>query len=216
MQNIKNTSDEVYLLHDFYRNLNGKYVVVAKEEGNSRGVFKLSATDLVTSRRDLLSKFTLEDKINIIGLATTENPPIVSIKRANHFRFFPILAMIFGCALIATNIASSKLIEVFGITLSGGTGTYELTYCLGGIITEVYGFKRARQLIWGAIICNLIVLIFISLSIHLPASPLWPHQDEYAFVLGSVPRIIWASLISYFCGEFLNSYIVTYPPKISP
>lgn len=209
MQTIKNViANEIYFLHDFYRNGNGNYIIVAKEEGNSRGIFKLPATELVTSRRDLLSKFTLEDKINIIGLATTEKPPVISIKRANHFRFFPILAMIFGCALVATNIASSKLIEIFGITLSGGTGSYELTYCLGGIITEVYGFKRARQLIWGAIICNLIVLIFISLSIHLPASPLWPHQEEYAFVLGSVPRIICASLISYFCGEFLNSYIV--------
>lgn len=209
MQTIKNViSDEVYLFHDFYRNKKGNYIVVAKEEGNSRGVFQLSATELVTSRRDLLSKFALEDKINIIGLAATENPPVISIKRANHFRFFPILAMIFGCALVATNIASSKLIEIFGITLSGGTGSYELTYCLGGIITEVYGFKRARQLIWGAIACNLIVLIFISLSIYLPASPLWTHQKEYASVLGSVPRIIGASLISYFCGEFLNSYIV--------
>ncbi|HAU1016427.1 TPA: hypothetical protein F8V18_15095 [Legionella pneumophila] len=85
MQTIKNlVSNEVYLLHDFYRNGNGNYVVVAKEEGNSRGVFKLSATELVTSRRDLLSKFALEDKINIIGLATTENPPIISIKRAMH------------------------------------------------------------------------------------------------------------------------------------
>jgi hypothetical protein len=154
MQTIKKESEDIYLLHDFYRNANGKYVVVAKEEGNSRGLFKLPATELVTSRRDLLSRFALEDKINIIGLATTETPPIISIKRANHFRFFPILAMIFGCALVATNIASSKLIEIFGITLSGGTGSYELTYCLGGIITEVYGFKRARQLIWGAIACN--------------------------------------------------------------
>ncbi|WP_131795557.1 queuosine precursor transporter [Fluoribacter gormanii] len=203
----KLVNHQIYKFHDFYRNGNGNYIVVAKEEGNSRGVFKLPATELVTSRKDLLSKFLLEDKINIIGLAATEKPPIISIKRANHFRFFPILAMIFGCTLVATNIASSKLIEVFGITLSGGTGSYELTYCLGGVITEVYGFKRARQLIWGAIACNLIVLIFISLSIYLPASPLWPHQDEYAFVLGSVPRIIGASLISYFCGEFLNSYL---------
>ena len=207
-QESRLAANPLYKCHDFYRNGNGNYVVVAKEEGNSRGLFKISATELVTSRKDLLSKFALEDKINIIGLATTEKPPIITIKRANYFRFFPLLAMIFGAALIATNIASSKLIEIFGITLSGGTGSYELTYCLGGIITEVYGFKRARQLIWGAIACNLIVLIFISSSIYLPASPLWPHQEEYAFVLGSVPRIIWVSLISYFCGEFLNSYIV--------
>lgn len=201
-------SNPPYKFHDFYRKGNGNYIVVAKEEGNPKGIFKIAAIDLVTSKKDLLSKFSLEDKINIIGLATTENPPNVSIKKANQFRFFPLLAMIFGCALVATNIVSSKLIDIWGITLSGGTGSYELTYCMGGIITEVYGFKRARQLIWGAILCNIIVLLFISISIYLPASPLWPHQDEYAFVLGSVPRIILASLTSYFCGEFLNSYIV--------
>lgn len=198
----------VYVLHDFYRNVNGNYVVVAKEEGNSRGIFKLPATELVSARKDLLSKFSLDDKINIIGLATTESPPTIYVNRTNQFRYFPLLAMIFGCALVATNISSSKLIEIFGITLSGGTGSYELTFFLGGVITEVYGFKRARQLIWGAIACNLIVLLLLSITIHLPASPLWPHQDEYAFVLGSVPRIIWASLISYFSSEFLNSYIV--------
>jgi queuosine precursor transporter len=157
---------------------------------------------------DLLSKFSLDDKINIIGLATTECPPNVSVKRADQFRYFPLLAMIFGCALVAANITSSKLIEIFGITLSGGTGSYEFTFFMGGVITEVYGYKRTRQLIWGAIICNIMVLLFISISIYMPASPLWPHQDAYASILGSVPLIICASLISYFSSEFLNSYIV--------
>ena len=202
------SAEVIYELHDFYRNKSGNYVVVAKEEGNSRGIFKLPATKLVSTRKDLLSKFSLDDKINIIGLAATECPPNVSVKRTEQFRYFPLLAMIFGCALVATNIASSKLIEIFGITLSGGTGSYELTFFMGGVITEVYGYKRARQLIWGAIACNLIVLLFISISIYMPASPLWPHQDAYAFILGSVPPIICASLISYFSSEFLNSYIV--------
>ena len=202
------SAEAIYEFHDFYRNKDGNYVVVAKEEGNSRGIFKLTATKLVSSRKDLLSKFSLEDKINIIGLATTECPPNVFVKRTEQFRYFPLLAMIFGCALVATNIASSKLIEIFGITLSGGTGSYELTFFMGGAITEVYGYKRARQLIWGAIACNLIVFLFISISIYMPASPMWPHQDEYAFILGSVPNIILASLISYFSSEFLNSYIV--------
>lgn len=201
-------TDPLYKFHDFYRKRNGNYIVVAKEEGNPRGVFKIAATDLVTLKKDLLSKFSLEDKINIIGLATTEKPPTVIIQTTEHFRYFSLLAMIFGCSLIASNIASSKLMTFFGVTLTGGTLPYLLTYVMGDIITEVYGYKRTRQLIWGAIACNLIAVLFITLAIKAPASPFWSHQKEYAFILGSIPRIITASMISYFSGEFLNSYVI--------
>jgi queuosine precursor transporter len=197
-----------YKYHDFYRKKDGRYMIVAKDEGNPKGMFNVPATDYVTTRRDLLSKFNLEDQINIIGLATTEKPPTIVVKKTRHFRYFSLLAMIFGCALIASNIASSKLMVFFGVTLTGGTLPYLITYAISNIITEVYGFKRTRQLIWGAITCNLIAVLFITMAIKSTPSPLWAHQEEYAFVLGAVPRIITASLISYFSGEFLNSYVI--------
>ena len=197
-----------YKFHDFYRKRNGSYIVVAKEDGNPRGVFKIAATDLVTLKRDLLSKFSLEDKINIIGLASTEKPPNVVVQTTEHFRYFSLLAMIFGCSLIVSNIASSKLMTFFGVTLTGGTLPYLITYVMGDIITEVYGYKRTRQLIWGAIACNLIAVLFITLAIKTSPSPFWHYQKEYAFILGAIPRIITASMISYFTGEFLNSYVI--------
>jgi uncharacterized integral membrane protein (TIGR00697 family) len=209
MQEERNlATDALYTFHNFYRKKNGNYIVVAKEDGNPRGVFKIAATDLVTVKKDLLSKFSLEDKIHIIGLATTEKPPTVVIQTTEHFRYFSLLAMIFGCSLIASNVASSKLMTFFGVTLTGGTLPYLLTYVMGDIITEVYGYKRTRQLIWGAIACNLIAVFFITLAIKAPASPFWRHQKEYAFILGSIPRIITASMIGYFSGEFLNSYLI--------
>lgn len=183
-------------------------MVVAKEEGNPKSVFKIPVKDLVTSKKELLSKFSLEDKISIIGLATTEKPPSVIIKKTEHFRYFSLLAMIFGCSLIASNIASSKLMMFCGITLTGGTLPYSLTYVLGDIITEVYGYKRTRQLIWGAIACNLLVVLFITLAIRGSPSPFWGYQKEYAFILGAIPRIVIASMVSYFSAEFLNSYVV--------
>ena len=121
-------------------------MVVAKEEGNPKKLFKMPAKTLVSSRRDVLSNFSLDDKINIIGLATTEKAPSVTIQKTEHFRYFSLLAMIFGCSLIASNIASSKLMVFLGITLTGGTLPYSITYVLGDIITEVYGYKRTRQL----------------------------------------------------------------------
>lgn len=203
-----------YKVHDFYRKKNGSYIVVGKEEGNPKGIFQLPATELATTRKDLLSKFNLDDKISIIGLATIEKPPTIVVQRTRQFRYFPILAMIFGCSLIATNIASSKLMVFFGVTLTGGTLPYMITYLMGGIITEVYGYKRTRQLIWGSIVCNLIAVLYITLAIISPASPMWTHQKEYALILGAVPKIVIASLISYFTGEFLNSYVIAKLKKI--
>ena len=197
-----------YTFHEFYRRKDGSYMVVAKEMGNPKGVFKLLATDLLGKRRDLLSKFNLDDQINIIGLATTDSPPILSIKRSDNSRYFALLAMMFGCALITSNIASSKLMLILGGTFTGGTLPYMMTYVTGDIITEVYGYKKTRQLIWGAIVCNLIMVFFIKLAILAPASPLLANQSAYALVLGSVPRIVFASLISYFFGEFINSYAI--------
>lgn len=77
-------------LHDFYRKSNGSYIVVVKEESNPRSVFKISATELVGSRRDLLLKFGLDDTINIIGLANTETPPYVTIRKSPESRYFSL------------------------------------------------------------------------------------------------------------------------------
>lgn len=197
-----------YTFHDFYRKKDGSFMIVAKDVGNPRGIFKVPATSYVTKRKDLLLKFNLDDKISIIGLATTEKPPTIVIQKAIHYRYFSLLAMIFGCALIASNIASSKIMIFLGITLTGGTLPYLLTYSLSSIITDVYGYKRTRQLIWGAIACNLITILFIMLAVFSTPSPLWGHQKEYALVLGSVPKVMIASLISYSFGEFLNSYLI--------
>lgn len=210
MSNERNQSaaSPLYKFHDFYRKKNGSFMIVGKEEGNPKGIFKIPATVLVNKRKDLLSMFGLEDKINIIGLATIESAPTVTVNQTKQFKYFPLLAMIFGCSLIISNIASSKLILFWGNTFTGGTLPYLITYIMGDIITEVYGYKRARQLIWGAMVSNLSAILFISLAINATPAPFWTNQKEYALILGAVPRVIIASLISYFCGEFLNAYVI--------
>ena len=197
----------VYALQDFYRK-DGVYSVVAKILGSSRGVFTIPAIKLVTVRKDLLSKFSFEDIVNIIGLASTEKSAIIEVKKTHQSKYFPFLAMLFGCALITSNIASSKLMMILGMNFTGGTCPYLLTYVLGSIITENYGYKRTRQLIWGAIVCNLFTVLFITLAISAPPTPFWSDQKEYALILGSVPRVVIASLVAYAVGEFLNAYII--------
>lgn len=198
----------VYQVEEFYRNNTGEQIVVAKVIDSPRGFFKLSAVDLAIKRKDLLSGFNIDDIINIVGLAATEKETKIIYKKPTAYKYFAFLAMLFGAALITANIASSKLISIFGMTMTGGTLPYPMAYIFGDIITEVYGYKRARQLIWGAITCNLFLVFFIYLTIISPPSAYWHNQNEYALILGSVPRIVLASLVSYWVGEFLNSYVI--------
>ena len=76
----------IYFLHDFYRK-NDQYIIVAKDINNPRGVFKLEANKLVTTKKELLKKFSFDDITNIIGLATTEKPPIVSVTQNAQFKY---------------------------------------------------------------------------------------------------------------------------------
>ncbi|HLB43673.1 MAG TPA: queuosine precursor transporter [Gammaproteobacteria bacterium] len=198
----------VYQVEEFYRSSAGKQMVVAKVIDSPRGFFKLSAIELALKRRDLLSGFSIDEIINIIGLAATEKEARITYKKPTTYKYFAFLAMLFGAVIITANIASSKLISILGYTMTGGALVYPVAYSLGDIITEVYGYKRTRQLIWGAIICNLFVIFFITIAILEPPSPYWHYQEAYALILGSVPRIIFASLTAYWAGEFVNSFII--------
>lgn len=174
----------------------------------ARGVFKMPATKMVTERRDILKKFDFDDVINIIGLASIEKNPVITQVKASQFRYFSLLAMIFVCGLVLSNLTSSKLIDFFGITLTGGMLPYLITYSISGLITEVYGYKRSRQLIWGAVFSNIFFAFFIWLSVYLKPSEVWHYQKEYSLILMAVPRVVFSSIISYVCSEFLNSYLI--------
>ena len=204
----KEDSSKLYRLEEVYRNSEGKQTVIAKIIGTPRGVFKQSASKLVTERRELLSGFGIDDIVNIVGLAASEKEPLVVEMRHTPYKYYTLLAMIFGAVLIISNILSSKLIMFFGHTMTGGQLIFPLSYALGDVITEVYGYKRARQLIWGAIICNVILVIFAKIAIVATPSPYWHNQSEFAEIIGAVPRVVIASLIGYFCGEFINSYVL--------
>jgi len=198
----------IYEIKDSYRNNHGQQIIVAKITNLPRSVFKIRVMDLVLKNKDILSGFSVDDIVNIVGLAAVEKEPFIVGKRSTAYKYYAPLAMLFGSVLTTANIASSKLISFFGETMTGGTFVYPLAYVLGDIVTEVYGYKRARQLIWGSILCSIIFVFFLQLIIAAPPSIYWHNQSEYALILGAVPRIIFASLIAHWVGEFLNSYII--------
>jgi uncharacterized integral membrane protein (TIGR00697 family) len=121
------------------------------------------------------------------------------------YRFFDILVALFVAVLLISNIASTKILTFWKFTFDGGTLLFPLSYIFGDILTEVYGFRRSRRVIWLGFFCALLMSLVLYVVQSLPPAADWPHQQAFENLLGFVPRIVLASLIAYFMGEFSNS-----------
>lgn len=207
-QYFTKNSDSSYLIQSIAKKNNGDVVFHCKENNESKAVFSISGKELISRRTDILEKFSTEDKIKIISMAVTQKSNLIFTEIYSSTVIFPFLAMLFSSCLVISNIVSQKLVPFFGFTITGGNFIYMLTYILGDIITEVYGYKKSRQLIWATVSINLIALFSYKLAIILPSSEFWHYQNAFELILGSSDRIIIASLIAYCSSEFINSYIV--------
>ncbi len=123
-------------------------------------------------------------------------------------RLFLCIAVVFTSSLIVSNIIAVKLISILGVVLPAGVIVFPVTYIFGDILTEVYGYSRARLVIWLGFSANLLVVIFIKLGEILPPASIWPNQEAYGVILGYTPRILLASFSAYLCGEFINAYVL--------
>jgi uncharacterized integral membrane protein (TIGR00697 family) len=124
------------------------------------------------------------------------------------YKYLGTISVFFVSVLLISNIASTKIVD-FGIfTFDAGTLLFPLSYIFGDILTEVYGYKRSRKVIWlGFFMALLMSLIFIIVG-KLPASPDWPNQEAYNAILGMTPRIVFASLVAYALGSFSNAFVL--------
>lgn len=124
------------------------------------------------------------------------------------YKYFSAISVFFVSVLLISNVASSKIVDLRWFTFDGGTLLFPLSYIFGDILTEVYGYKKSRQAIWlGFFVALVMSLVFIIVG-KLPAAPGWENQDAYDKILGLTPRIVVASLAAYFCGSFLNSFVL--------
>jgi len=124
------------------------------------------------------------------------------------YKYFNIISVAFVSVLLISNIASSKIVDLRWFTFDGGTLLFPLSYIFGDILTEVYGYRKSREVIWLGFGSALVMsLIFIIVG-KLPSAPGWNNQDAYDKILGLTPRIVVASLTAYFCGEFANSFTI--------
>jgi uncharacterized integral membrane protein (TIGR00697 family) len=122
--------------------------------------------------------------------------------------WFLFIVAIFITCLITANIIAVKLVEIFGFVLPAGTIIFPISYIFGDVLTEVYGYRQARRVIWLGFLCNLIVVAAVWIGQVLPPSSFWDGQKAYERILGYTPRLLVASFLAYLVGEFANSFVL--------
>ncbi len=125
------------------------------------------------------------------------------------YRYYDLVMAAFVTVLLCANvIGAAKVAQIGRFTFGAGVLFFPISYVFGDILTEVYGYARARKVVWAGF-AALAFASFMSWAIlAFPPARGWPHQDAYEVVFGSTPRIVLASLIAYFSGEFCNSYVL--------
>ncbi|MBI4331858.1 MAG: queuosine precursor transporter [Chloroflexi bacterium] len=119
-----------------------------------------------------------------------------------------IVAVLFVTCLIVANIVIVKLISLGPIILPAGIIIFPFNYIFGDILTEVYGYRQARRIIWLGFVCNFVAIVAFWVAGQLPAAPGWDAQGAYDRILGSTPRFLAASFLAYIAAEFANAFIL--------
>jgi uncharacterized integral membrane protein (TIGR00697 family) len=137
------------------------------------------------------------------------DPPAPGSHPRRAYRYYDLVMAAFVTVLLCANvIGAAKVAEIGGFAFGAGVLFFPISYVFGDVLTEVYGYARARKVVWAGF-GALAFASFMSWAIlAFPPAPDWPYQGDYEVVFGSTPRIVLASLIAYFSGEFCNSYVL--------
>ena len=122
---------------------------------------------------------------------------------------FMLLGILFNVCLVASNLLEAKVVQVFGITATAGLIVFPISYIINDCIAEVWGFKKARLIIWSGFAMNFFVVAIAQIAVALPAAPFWEGEEGFNFVFGMAPRIVVASLSAFLVGSFLNAYVMS-------
>lgn len=124
-------------------------------------------------------------------------------------KLFAVITGMFVGVLILSNILAVKMVQIGSFIFDGGTLLFPLSYIFGDVLTEVYGYKASRKVIWTGFIMLIIMALNIFIIGILPSEPSWTFQNDFNNILTPVPRIVIASIIGYFIGEYSNSVILS-------
>jgi len=124
------------------------------------------------------------------------------------FRHYDVLESSFVAVLLISNLVGQKICAFGPFRVSGAQLLFPITYIFGDVFTEVYGYAASRRAIWIGFFASGLLAIAGNIIVALPAAPGWPNQEAFATVFHFIPRLVIASLIAYWCGEFANSFVM--------
>ena len=132
------------------------------------------------------------------------------MSEARGYRYYEFVMAAFVTVLICSNlIGPAKIVQIDGYPAFGaGLLFFPISYVFGDVLTEVYGYARARRVIWAGFASLAFASVMASVVVALPPAPFWKNQEAYEIVLGTTWRIALASMFAYFCGEFANSFVL--------
>ena len=122
---------------------------------------------------------------------------------------FLILTVLFCICLISANLIEIKTVDIGIATITAGMAVFPLSYIINDCIVEVYGFRRARLVIWLGFVMNLLFVLVLQLAILLPGAASWTHQGALENICGSAPRILGASFLAFVCGSMINAWVMS-------
>jgi uncharacterized integral membrane protein (TIGR00697 family) len=134
-------------------------------------------------------------------------PPDAPPRRT--YKYYEFVMAAFVTVLLCANVIGAAKVAQFGsFKFGAGVLFFPISYVFGDILTEVYGYARARRVVWSGFTALIFASIMSAAILAFPPAEGWPHQAAYETVFGSTPRIVLASLVAYCCGEFCNSYVL--------
>ena len=120
-----------------------------------------------------------------------------------------LLGILFNVCLIAANLLETKVIQLGSLTVTAGLLVFPISYIINDCIAEVWGFRKARLIIWSGFAMNFFVVGLGLAAVALPAAPFWEGEEHFNFVFGMAPRSVVASLLAFLTGSFLNAYVMS-------
>lgn len=130
-------------------------------------------------------------------------------KDGRRYRYFDLVMAAFVTVLLTSNvIGAAKIVSIGGFTFGAGILFFPISYIFGDILTEVYGYARARRVVWAGFGALAYASLMATVIVSLPAAKDWPYQEAYEIAFGSTWRIAVSSMFAFWCGEFTNSFVL--------
>ena len=127
---------------------------------------------------------------------------------SRRFKYLDALIHVFVVVLMVSNLVGAKIMALGPFRISGAQLLFPITYIFGDIFTEVYGYAASRRAIWTGFLASALLSVMGLITVALPPAPDWPHQEAFETVFHFVPRMVVASLVAYWAGEFSNAYVL--------